>query len=316
MNDADEIRLVRVTAVRPVAIDVIAYELAPADGRSLPPFAPGAHIDVHVTEGQVRQYSLCGDGGKVGRYLIAVKKEVGGRGGSMAMHRHVERGSTLGIGGPRNHFPLEAALDTLFIAGGIGITPILSMARQVASRGGRWELHYCARSREHAAFYDELVSLGHGRVISHFSELPSLDVAGLLSELRPETQLYCCGPEGLMKAVQASTSHWPQAHVHFEWFAAAASCWPANEAFQVELASSGQLLDVPANCSILQVLRQHGIRPPSACETGVCGSCETAVLAGAPQHRDMLLTTDEKASNRSMMICVSRADSKRLRLGL
>ncbi|WP_427185402.1 PDR/VanB family oxidoreductase [Bordetella bronchialis] len=318
MNEpAEESRLVRIREVRRVAVDINSYELAPADGRPLPPFSAGSHIDVLVPNGMTRQYSLYGDPADRGAYRIAVKREAAGRGGSASLHDKAEAGTALGIVGPRNHFPLAAqARHSLFIAGGIGITPIHAMARELSARGAPWTLHYCARSADHAAFHDELRALPGGQVIAHFSEVPTLDVATLLAEPREGTHVYCCGPQGLMKAVEAATAHWAPGHVHFEWFAAPDTAWPPNQPIEVELARSGTVVQVPAGRTILQVLREHGVDVPCACEEGVCGTCETAVLAGEPQHRDMLLTPEERATNRTMMVCVSRANSARLVLDL
>jgi vanillate O-demethylase ferredoxin subunit len=319
MKDAvEESRRVRVGAIRQVGTDVLCYDLQPADGRPLPPFTPGAHVDVQVPNGLVRQYSLCGNPADAGGvYRIAVKKEEGGRGGSRGMHEFVEVGSALGIVGPRNHFPLvQDGAKHLFIAGGIGVTPIHAMAQFLSAQGKPWALHYCARSAEHAAFHEELRALPGGTVTPHFSEVPTLDVAALL-RVQPEgTHVYCCGPQGLMKAVESATAHWTPGHAHFEWFAAPAGEWPPNQPIEVELAKSGRTYGVPANRSILHVLRENGVDIPCACEEGVCGSCETAVLGGEPQHRDLLLSPEERAANRSMMVCVSRANSRRLVLDL
>jgi vanillate O-demethylase ferredoxin subunit len=181
------------------------------------------------------------------------------------------------------------------------------MARRLAAEGRAWELHYCARSEAHAAFHGDLQALPHGRVHTYFSEAPLLDARALLAQARPGTQLYCCGPAPLMKAVEEAASHWPAGHVHFEFFAAPANDWPANEPFEVEIATTGEVLPVAPDRSILQVVRAIGIDVPSACEEGVCGTCETRVLSGTPQHRDVLLCAEEKAAGRTMMICVSRA---------
>ena len=316
-NVNEESRLVKVRAIREVAADINSYELVPADGRPLPAFTAGSHIDVQVPNGMVRQYSLHGDPADRSVYRIAVKREAGGRGGSVSLHNGTEVGSALGIFGPRNHFPLDhSAKQHLLIAGGIGITPLYSMAQMLSSRGEAWTLHYCARSPTHAAFYDVLQALGNGKVTPHFSEIPSLDVADLL-RIQPEgTHVYCCGPQGLMKAVEAAAAHWAPSHVHFEWFSAPSTSWPPNQPIEIELAKSGRTLLVPAERSILQVLREHGISVSCACEEGVCGTCETAVLDGVPQHRDMLLSPEERTKNLSMMICVSRAISRRLVLDL
>jgi vanillate O-demethylase ferredoxin subunit len=308
MREEQELRLARVSAVRTVAKDILAYDLVPADRRPFAPYEPGAHIDVHVPNGLVRPYSLCGDPAQPKRYTIAVKLEEGGRGGSASMHRGAEAGVALGIEGPRNYFALQPGEDrTTLIAGGIGITPIYAMAQWLAANGRTWELHYCARSAQHAAFVAELEALPNGSVKTYFSETPLLDAAALLREARSGVELYCCGPAPLMQAVKDASAHWPSERVHFEYFSAPPAQWPDNEPFEVELARSGEVLQVPADRSILQVVRERGIDVHSACEEGVCGTCETAVLAGVPQHRDMLLSAAEKASGRSMMICVSRA---------
>ena len=312
-----ELRRVRVVSVRDVALDTRAYELAPADGRALPGYTAGAHIDVHVPAGMVRQYSLCGSIAVPSRYTIAVKKETGGRGGSMSMHDDVEVDSVLAIGTPRNYFELASdAARSLLIAGGIGITPIYAMAQTIAARGREWTLHYCARSQRHAAFHHELQTLGATRVVTHFSETPILDVTGLVERQDDDTHLYCCGPLGLMSAVKDATAQWDASRVHFEWFSAPARDHTGDAAFDVELRRSGLMLAVPPDRTILQVVREAGVDVPSSCEQGVCGTCEVPLLEGEADHRDLLLSSDERAANRSMMICCSRARSKRLVLDL
>jgi len=312
-----EQRLVRVAAIREAAIDTRCFDLVAADRRPLAPFTPGAHIDVHAPNGQIRQYSLCSDVRDFARYTIAVKREAAGRGGSRSMHDDVEEGSALGIHEPRNHFPLaENATHSLFIAGGIGITPIHAMIQSLHAGGHSWELHYCARSAAHAAFHDELVALGGPRVTPWFSEKPILDVHALLRDAPEGTHLYCCGPSSLMSAVKAAASHWPRERVHFEYFAAPAHVDSPNRRFEVELRRSGLVLEVPPERTLLQVLREHGIEVESSCEEGVCGTCETRVLEGACEHRDFLLSDAEREANKSMMVCVSRARSPRIVLDL
>ena len=317
MQSSEEMRLVRVLSVTPVATDIKLFELAPADGRPLPAAAPGAHIDVTTPEGPVRQYSLCEEAAAGGNYRIAVKKEAQGRGGSLSMHERVQAGDCLAIAGPRNHFPLAAGQhSTLLIAGGIGITPIRAMARSLHAAGQPWQLHYCARSAEHAAFCEDLQALDKERVTTWFSETPLMDVPALLAEPRPDTHLYCCGPAPLMQAVKDATAAWPEGSVHFEWFSAPAVDHAADQPFEVELASSKRVLHVPADKSLLEVLRDEGLFINSACEEGVCGTCETRILAGQADHRDLLLSEEERAANASMMVCVSRACSARIVLDL
>ncbi|HSJ98774.1 MAG TPA: iron-sulfur cluster-binding domain-containing protein, partial [Myxococcota bacterium] len=187
---------------------------------------------------------------------------------------------------------------------------------ELAAAGREWELNYCARSEAHAAFYAELCRLPAGHVVPYFGEVPTLDAGALLCEVRDGTHLYCCGPQGLMQAVAQASSHWPATCVHFEYFSAPVSHWPPNQPFEVEIRSTGAVLPVPADRTILQVVREHGIHVHSACEEGVCGTCETRLAGGQAEHRDVLLSPREKALNGSMMICVSRAKTPRLVLDL
>jgi ferredoxin-NADP reductase len=312
-----EQRLVRVSQVRRVAADIVCIDLKPADRRPFEAFEPGAHVDLYAPNGQLRQYSLCGDPRDTSHYAIAVKREPAGRGGSASMHDDVEPGTAMGMTGPRNFFPLSIdAEHSIFIAGGIGITPIRSMILALQHAGRSWELHYCARSQEHAAFYLELAALAPTLVKPYFSEAPLLDAQALLRGVRPGAHVYCCGPEALMKAVAAAARHWPEGTVHFEWFAAPKQDWPENRPFLVELVRSGLSLEVPAARTILQVVRDHGIEVVSACEEGVCGTCETRVLDGLCEHRDVLLSPAEREAGKTMMICISRAKTPKLVLDL
>lgn len=312
-----DLRRVKVVSVGHPAIDVMTFELEAVDGRSLAPFTPGAHIDVQIPGGPVRQYSLCGKAVSTGPYAIAVKKEPDSRGGSIGMHERIEPGAVLSIGGPRNHFPLAPGRHPhLFIAGGIGITPLTAMISELDAEGQEWALHYCARSEKHAAFYTELVKLAPQRVHAHFSAEPVLDVGALIRSQSSDTHIYCCGPKGLMNAVADATASWPADRVHFEWFTAPDIDTGPNTAFEIELARSGTVLEVQPHQTILEVLREHGIEVQSVCEEGVCGTCETVVLAGEPEHRDALLSPEERAANKTMMICVSRAKGARLVLDL
>ncbi|HJU22993.1 MAG TPA: PDR/VanB family oxidoreductase [Casimicrobiaceae bacterium] len=313
----DELRRVRVVGVRDIAVDIRAYELAAADGRPLTPYAAGAHIDVHVPSGVVRQYSLCGDIDAHDRYRIAVKKESDGRGGSISMHEDAEVDTFLAIGAPKNYFPLaQEARSNLLIAGGIGITPIYAMAQELERERRDWTLHYCARSAAHAAFLRELAALAPQRINAHLSEAPVLDIGRLLADQSDDVHVYCCGPVGLMSAVKTATAGWDEARVHFEWFAAPAIDHAQDRSFEVELARSRIVVTVPADRTILDVVREAGIDVPSSCEEGVCGTCETKLLAGEADHRDLLLSAKERDENKSMMICCSRARSKRLVLDL
>lgn len=320
MSQATEaLRLVRVAAMHEVATDVVQFDLHAADGRPLPPFAAGAHIDVHTPAGLVRQYSLCGVPGNADHYTIAVKHEREGRGGSASLHGNVEIGSALGISVPRNHFPLvPEAGHSILVAGGIGITPILAMIETLQREGSSWELHYCARSAGHAAFHAELALRYPERVTCYFSEAPILpvhEIVDRMAVLDDNTHLYCCGPAGLMRAVEAAAPAEAAARVHFEWFAAPQADSP-NQPFELEVVSSGEVLPVSAEESALEVLRAHGIDIQSSCEEGVCGTCEVRVLAGNIDHRDLLLSDAERQSNQCMMVCVSRARGERIVLDL
>jgi ferredoxin-NADP reductase len=312
-----DLRRVRVVAVGHPAEDVLTFGLHEADGRSLEPFAPGAHIEVQIPGGPVRQYSLCGSVVASGTYTIAVKKEAESRGGSTGMHERISVGALLSIGGPRNHFPLAPGKHpNVFIAGGIGITPITAMITELHEQKLDWTLHYCARSERHAVFYRELAKLSDGRVHTYFSEKPILDVDALIGGQSSDTHIYCCGPKPLMDAVARATSSWPQKQVHFEWFTAPANDVGPNTSFEIELAGSGVVLTVPPDRTILQVLRENGYHVNSACEEGLCGTCETVVISGEPDHRDTVLSAEERATNNTMMVCVSRAKGSRLVLNL
>ncbi|KVN92292.1 Vanillate O-demethylase oxidoreductase [Burkholderia ubonensis] len=331
----------KVTLIRklPVAADICAFELAPADGTPLPPFTAGAHIDVHVG-GFVRQYSLCNSPSETGVYRLGVLREPASRGGSLAMHA-CEPGATLDIGAPRNHFPLDPhAAHSVLLAGGIGITPLLSMAAHLVETGGSFELHYCAREPARAAFLDRLDTPAlKARTRLWFDNDPGgrrIDFAQVLATPDAGTHLYVCGPGGFIGAVLAAAAQagWNPANVHREYFGAAgvgaagvgaagvgaaetgAAAESADRSFQVSLAQSGRIVDVPAGTTIVEALRGCGIEVPVSCEQGVCGTCLTRVLSGTPDHRDVYLTDDERAANDQMLPCCSRALTPMLVLDL
>ncbi|NTX27196.1 oxidoreductase [Burkholderia pyrrocinia] len=325
----------KVTLIRklPVATDICAFELAPADGTALPPFTAGAHIDVHVG-GFVRQYSLCNSPSEAGVYRLGVLREPASRGGSLAMHA-CEPGTTLDISAPRNHFPLDPrAAHSVLLAGGIGITPLLSMAAHLIETGQSFELHYCAREPARAAFLDRLDTPGlKARTRLWFDDAPGgrrIDFPHLLAKPDARTHLYVCGPGGFIGAVLAAAAQagWDPANVHREYFGAAglgatgvdAATAPGEDGgdrtFQVSLAQSGRVVDVPAGTTIVEALRGCGIEVPVSCEQGVCGTCLTRVLSGTPDHRDVYLTDDERAANDRMLPCCSRAVTPLLVLDL
>ncbi|MGX9568414.1 PDR/VanB family oxidoreductase [Pseudomonas sp. CFBP 5748] len=302
---------------------IYSFELAPVEGSMLPAFSAGSHIDVHLPNGLVRQYSLCNHPEECHRYLLGVLLDPASRGGSQAMHEHVHEGSRLRISEPRNLFPLEhAAGYSVLFAGGIGITPILCMAERLARIGAPFELHYCGRSAGRMAFIEYIRhSPFADRVHVHVDdgeESQRLDAAQVLSMPAADRHLYVCGPNGFMEHVLGTARErgWAEAQLHREYFAAAAA--PASEAggFEVQLASSGLCLQVPADRSVAQVLLEAGIDIPLSCEQGICGTCITRVLEGEPDHRDMFLTDAERARNDQFTPCCSRARSTRLVLDL
>lgn len=301
---------------------ICSYELVRLDGQPLPSFEAGAHIDVHLKDNLVRQYSLCNAPGETHRYQIGVLRDADSRGGSQAMHDHVDTGSVLHISEPKNHFPLVEAQRTLLLAGGIGVTPILAMAEALAAKGAAFELHYCARSPEKAAFKERLAQCGFAaRVAFHYDSgdaAQKLDLQALLAKPEPGVHVYVCGPQGFIDYVMstARAQGWPQAQLHVEYFSAAAVDTSGDGAFDVRLASSGQTYTVPAGKTVIKVLEEQGVVVPYSCEEGVCGTCLTRVLEGVPDHRDMYLTEEEQAANDQFTPCCSRAKTPLLVLDL
>jgi vanillate O-demethylase ferredoxin subunit len=313
----------RVRSITYEAQGINSFELVHPTGEALPSFTAGAHIDVHVPGGYVRNYSLCNSESERHRYLIGVLHVLDGRGGSRAMHEKVRPGDTILVSEPRNQFSLsETAERHLLIAGGIGITPLLAMLETLKARRAAFEFHYCTRSPERTAFMDRLEAMRpHGSVsIHHDHGNPALglDVEALLQNHTPGTHLYFCGPAGFMEAARRGSAHWPQESVHFEYFvvpsAAPSPGGAARENFKVRLAIAGCELDVPAGRSILEVLRAAGIECESSCEAGICGTCRTRYLDGEPEHNDMVLTGHER--NDFVMICCARSRSEVLTLDL
>jgi vanillate O-demethylase ferredoxin subunit len=303
-----------VTDARIVAEGIRCYALADAGGAALPPFEAGAHIDVHLPNGIVRQYSLCNRPGERDRYVIAVLREPDGRGGSAAMHDGLAVGGRIAIGRPRNFFPVvREARHHLLLAGGIGITPLLAMTRAFAAEGTPFTLHYCARSAARMAFREELTAPPFApHVVLHLDDGPAeqrLDLAALLRGQAPGTHLYYCGPAGFMAAVRAAAeaAGWPADALHCEYFAAPAPIQAGGAGFELRLARRGLSLWVPPERSAVEVLAAHGIEVPTSCEQGICGTCLTPVLEGIPDHRDAVLSDAEKAANKEMTLCCSRA---------
>jgi phthalate 4,5-dioxygenase reductase subunit len=295
---------------RQLTPDVWRFELVDPAGGTLPPFAAGAHITVETPSRARRTYSLSNDPVEADRYVLGVKHERAGRGGSASLIERVGAGDTLPVSPPINRFPLVEAPAYLFIAGGIGITPILSMLRHLAREGtAGFRLIYCTRNADLTAFRDELaapqfadkVTLHHddGDPEKAFDFWPLVETPG-------KAHVYCCGPRPLMDEVRVMTGHWPESAIHFEDFASDVSAVkPDDRAFTVRNARTGEIVEVPADATILEALRATGSRVPSSCESGTCGSCRTRLLDGDVDHRDLVLTDEEREGH--ILICVSRA---------
>lgn len=309
---------VRVAAVTQLASDIRGYELRAPDGAVLPGFTPGAHISVRTPIGEMRHYSLCNHPDERDRYVIAVKREVGGRGGSRSLYDHTAPGSELLVEAPVNDFPLaEGATHHLLIAGGIGVTPILCMARWLAGRGASFEVLLCARTPGETAFAGELEALGDSGPIRihHDGGDPArlFDLAALLRHPVAGTHAYCCGPTPMLRAVRTATEHWPRGTVHFEDFGSAAGAREGDRPFIVRVEDTGEEFEVPPGGSILDVLREHGYDVPSSCESGTCGTCMMRLVEGPCEHRDFVLDDGER--EHYLMVCVSRAAGARITIG-
>ena len=310
---------VRVARKQALAGGIYLFELRHPDGGDLPPFTAGAHLTVQVPAGMRRNYSLSSNPGDAGFYQIAVKRDAGGRGGSISMVDDVKEGDLLSISAPRNNFELHPRAEKfLFVAGGIGITPVLCMMRHLKAQGNDdFKLIYCTRDAESTAFLPELTGDEFGEHVQVHHDHGNIDNAldfWPVFETPTKAHVYCCGPKGLMESVADMSGHWPSGSVHFESFGVDASAYAANTAFKVRLQKTGTTLDVAADQTILEALRGEGLRVPSSCESGTCGSCKTHLVAGEAEHRDMVLSDEEKESN--IMVCVSRAKSPELVLDL
>lgn len=315
-----------VSRIEDVAKDICAFKFTPLDGQSLPGYEAGAHIDICLPAGVVRQYSLCGRREATGAYTVAVQLDAVSRGGSIAMHA-LRVGDVLRIEGPRNHFPLEvAATESILFAGGIGITPLLAMAEHLAAMNASFELHYCVRERARAAFLERLASPAlRERAFLHIDAEPgsaALDLALAVGEPAPGKHLYVCGPGGFMTHVltTAQQAGWDDTHLHREYFGAPLAGAPDSaspqEAFDVRLAKTGRVVPVSASQTVVEALAAHGVHVETSCEQGVCGTCLTRVLAGKPDHRDLYLTDAERAENDQFLPCCSRSRTPELVLDL
>jgi vanillate O-demethylase ferredoxin subunit len=313
--------MLRVASVRNEAEDIRSIELVDPAGGDLPPFAAGAHIDVHLSEKLVRQYSLCNDPSERHRYLIGVLHNPQGRGGSRAIHE-LKVGDSVRVSVPRNLFELSNDGNSLLVAGGIGITPILSMAQALAGAGRSFSLHYATRTRSRTAFLEAIGAASFAPAVSYYwSQEPDgrkLDLASLLQSPKPDDHLYLCGPRSFMDAViqTAKEKGWPEGRIHHEFFTCEVARLDTDEAFTVQLASSGKTISVLPDETVVEALAQAGVEIPTSCEQGICGTCLTGVLSGEPDHRDMFLMQQEQACNTKFVPCCSRSKSKVLVLAL
>ncbi len=313
-----------VSSVKTEAHCIKSWEFRLPGGGDLPSFTAGAHIDLHLGNGMIRSYSLCNSPAEAARYVVAINKDANSRGGSKYIHETLKTGDTIKISRPRNNFPLaENASHTLLIAGGIGITPMLSMMHRLKALGRSWELHYSARTRELCAFQDELQSFECGnpqRVhinYDHEAGNAPTDIAALLRTASDQTHFYCCGPNGMLKAFEEAaraTSISPE-RVHVEYFTAKEET-AVEGGFAVVLRKSALTLEVQAGHTILDALIAHQVDVPFSCMEGICGTCVVEVLEGVPDHRDSVLTPQERASNKKITVCCSGSKTARLVLDL
>ncbi|MGW0018508.1 PDR/VanB family oxidoreductase [Rhodococcus sp. NPDC003382] len=301
-----------------VADGVVAVRFADPDGGRVPAWDPGSHIDIIIDESTVRQYSLCGDPADDTCLTVAVLREENGRGGSRWVHDSLQIGDLVSIAGPRNNFRFEPAQSYLFVAGGIGITPLLPMVRAAEAAGADWRLLYGGRTRASMAFADDLAARYPDRVLLRpQDEYGLLDLAGELDAVAAGTGVYCCGPEPLLQAIENECRNRAGIALHVERFAAKERPADAvDQAFDVELRQSGRTITVDASETLLDAVLRAGVDVSFSCREGTCGTCETAVLDGVPDHRDSVLTEDEQAENDCMMICVSRSCTAKLTLDL
>lgn len=315
-------RAVRISRKTVEAVGICSFELVDPEGRALPPFSAGAHVDVHLPNGLIRQYSLCNNPSESHRYVIAVLLDPVSRGGSSGMHDLLPD-TTFQISDPRNHFPLSSgAGHHVLVAGGIGVTPILCMVEHLARNNASYEMHYCTRSRERTAFARQIANGPFsGRIHMHYDDGPPaqiLNSAKLLESCGNDTHLYVCGPTGFMDWIlsAALAAGWPDERLHREYFSAASIDASQNTGFEIQIASTGEVINVAANQSAVSALSAHGFELPVSCEEGICGTCITRVLEGQPDHRDMFLTPSEQAKGDHFTPCCSRSRSSRLVLDL
>ncbi len=304
LDDTIEMRL---TAIIFGAVRTNLFELRPLQGE-VPRFTAGAHVDIYLPNGTIRQYSIASSTTDRARYLLGVKLESDGRGGSRCMHEELRVGQILKIGLPRNNFPVvEDAALSIFIAGGIGITPIKCMIDRLQGLGRAWRLHYAVRARDEAVFADELAAVGD-RLHLHVDNEQAgrvIDVDTIVASAPADAQLYCCGPAPMLAAFESACTGRPAKFVHLERFSVPDNVAATGGSYTVELARAKRTITVTPDQTLLQALQAAGITIKTSCQQGICGTCETRVLAGTPDHRDMILSDEEKAANDTMMVCCS-----------
>ena len=311
-----------ITEKSPAAEGIARLVLMPVDGQALPTFTAGAHIDLHLDNGLTRQYSLCNPPNQTHQYVIGVLRDPASRGGSRFVHESLQIGQRLRISEPRNLFPIATeAKRHLLLAGGIGITPILCMAEQLAMQQADFELHYCSRDRKRTAFLSHIQQSAFADRSSLYwdTDDTALDINAVLQQPHAGTHLYVCGPGGFIEHVLKSADRqgWAATNLHREFFSGApAASAHGLDSFEVEIEGTGQVIPVSAGQSVVEALACHGIKIPVSCEQGVCGTCLTRVVSGEPEHRDMFLTEEEHAQNDQFTPCCSRAKSTRLVLAL
>lgn len=319
--NAGELLSLRVNSLVFEAQGVFSIELQAPDRRVLPPFTAGAHIDLHLPNGLIRSYSLVNAQTERDRYVVGVSKDANSRGGSRYIHEVLRPGDSVTVSAPRNNFTLnESAEQSVFIAGGIGITPILCMIRRLEALKKPWKLYYCARTRKAAPFLRELTELANGddqRVVHNFDAERGgqlLDITEAIAGY-DDADIYCCGPLPMLEAFERATAKLESEKIHVEYFAAKQA--PSTEGgFDVELAKSNKTLHVPKGKTILDTVLDAGVVVPFSCLEGICGSCETKIISGEVDHRDLLLSEQEKSANKTMMICCSGSKGGKLVLDL
>jgi ferredoxin-NADP reductase len=311
----------RLTAITPVAKDTNLYTFQRTDGAALPAYKPGAHIDLHLPNGMIRQFSLCAPNTDPNSYVVGIKRDAQSRGGSRYIFDEMRVGQEIKISAPRNNFPLiENADHVVFVAGGIGVTPIWCMVQQLIALKRPWTLHYSCRARDEMAFLQDLQKLDPQSVHLHFDDEAGgkfLDLAAVAAAAPQGAHIYCCGPNPMLKAFEAATAGRPKHQVHVEYFTAKEET-KAEElgGFWVELARSGEEYFIPPGKKILEVLFDAGVDVDYSCELGICGACETRVISGIPIHHDSVLSEEEQATNEKVMICCCGCATERLVLDM